>query len=112
MKFKIERKWDGSFEIFSIEQFNSEFTVKWNFKFEQELIKNESFGSDIKPSFRIGPLRGDMMMKALADAIIEAGLVKSPDSTLDGELKATKHHLEDMQRLVFEPMNERIVIDE
>lgn len=47
-----------------------------------------------------GPL-GDDLLRALGEALVMGGFL--PQSAVDTELKATKYHLEDMRKLVFNP---------
>lgn len=46
---------------------------------------------------------GREMMKALAQEMNSLGFRTDRDAMIEGELKATKDHLTDMRRLVFEP---------
>lgn len=55
----------------------------------------------VEPSLKFGPMqKANGFMEALAHALSEAGYKAKSNET--GELAATKLHLKDMQRLVFE----------
>jgi len=45
----------------------------------------------------------DQQLQALAEAISKRGVKADNEHKTEGLLKATKYHLEDMRRLVFEP---------
>ncbi len=69
-----------------------------------EPFEQNGLGSP-KPSIEFGPyLRADGFFEALVKALAAAGY-KAPTNENDvGELKATKVHLADLQKLVFEPV--------
>lgn len=48
----------------------------------------------------------------LLNALLESGVKPREQSRVEGVLEATKSHLEDMRRLVFEPVNTEVRIQE
>lgn len=49
-------------------------------------------------------------MQALAQAFADNGIKTKDNSLMEGKLQATEKHLEDMRKLVFEPITEPITV--
>lgn len=65
------------------------------------VFKKMEEGKEYEPSLRIPGLMLPGFLKALVSALDKSG-VRSPSvDKVEGELKATKYHLDDMRRLVF-----------
>lgn len=62
---------------------------------------------NIKPTLRlVGSEAGDIL-KALADAIDQQGVKIDSDAKVEGLLQATREHLSDMRRLVFDGIDRK-----
>ena len=53
------------------------------------------------PTLRLGHLWADSFLKAIAEALDEAGIKTNSDAKIAGTLEATRGWLEDMRKLVF-----------
>jgi hypothetical protein len=62
-----------------------------------ELLK-----ADIKPTMRVGWMGGNELLQAIADGLCEYGIKARQAPVVQNELDATKYHLEDMRKLMFE----------
>lgn len=58
-------------------------------------------GERSKPTLVFDRLRGNEFLQSLANALAEVGYKVDISSEI-GELKATKYHLEDLRKLVFD----------
>ena len=54
------------------------------------------------PTFTIPGIIGKQFFEAMADALHKNGFKPQAEVVMEGEMKATKNHLEDMRALVFE----------
>lgn len=69
------------------------------------LIVSEGQATDgIKPTLRLNSFDSTALLKSLADAINNYGVKTDSDARISGLLEATKEHLADMRKLVFEPL--------
>lgn len=66
-----------------------------------EPFKSEAFELP-EPTLYLNYRNWDSLKKSACDEMIAEGIIKDP-ARIQGELEATKKHLEDMKRLVFEP---------
>lgn len=57
--------------------------------------------SNLKPVLRITREFAKELLPALQAALDTAGIEKPSESKLAGQLEATKHHLADLQKLIF-----------
>lgn len=73
-------------------------------KGQQILVRINTFEATekVKPTLRIGGRESAEILKAFANAIQEHGIRTDQDAKISGLLEATKEHLSDMRRLVFE----------
>ena len=56
----------------------------------------------VEPTFVIPRLRAEELLQSLAEALDENGIKTDQDAKLSGTLDATRYHLEDMRKLVFD----------
>jgi len=68
-------------------------------KFEFERIGPQQLR---EPTFVFGHEFGDNILEDLASAIASEGIKTETDAKIQGTLDATREHLADMQKLVFE----------
>jgi hypothetical protein len=54
-----------------------------------------------KPTMKLSYIYSDALLKAFAAALAEQGIKTDNDHKIEGLLKATLYHLEDMRKLVF-----------
>ncbi len=59
-------------------------------------------GDEVKPTLSIPFWMAEEFMQAFVDELSNNGVKTKNELTMEGELNATKYHLEDMRKLVFE----------
>lgn len=64
-----------------------------------------------RPTFEAGSREGQVIFEKFIQRLHEMGYGKSKESVETGELKATKEHLADMKKLVFEYLAKPMVLD-
>lgn len=64
-------------------------------------------GKQYPPTWRIDTFEAQDFLKALANALDEQGVKTDNDHKIAGTLEATRTHLEDMRRIVFDGYNEQ-----
>ena len=57
-------------------------------------------GEDHKPTLRFTGLWSGEILKALAEALDDHGIKTDSDAKIEGKLRATEYHLEDMRSLL------------
>lgn len=65
-------------------------------------VEDYKDGEIIKPTFSISGMLAKPFLQAMADELHKIGIKPKDKPVLQNELTATKYHLEDMRRLVFE----------
>ena len=58
-----------------------------------------------EPTIKMGDVGARQILQGLVQALVDAGYRPDELKAQDKELDATKFHLEDMRRLVFEPLS-------
>ena len=86
-------------EIFIVDKKSNE---RFPYKITLDPLPPVSSGVMIEPSISLEKEEFAEIAAALAKAAVEVGLHKTIESANDTELRATKYHLEDMRKLVFE----------
>ena len=87
--------------IYIIERKDQESYI-WNNEDNVWLMRPIEHGTIVnKASMEIPYWMADEVFKGIVDAISKKGIMPNASSVLEGEMKATKIHLEDMRRLVF-----------
>jgi hypothetical protein len=90
----------GCWEVFVYDE-SSGFDLPWRITVEQLPAIRE--GERMDPSVEFPYEMSSSIISALKDALAEAGFLQET-GPLEGELKATKVHLEDMRKLTFASM--------
>ena len=62
--------------------------------------KEHEEGKYMEPTFKLGGYMTGPFLKAFATAAKKNGMNPADDLRMEGELKATKYHLEDMRKLL------------
>ena len=76
------------------------FKVAKSVKLEYEKIDEGAL--DVEPTLTIPSYLGSDFLKTLLNAIENQGIKSESTSKTEGLLEATKYHLEDMRKIVFE----------
>lgn len=71
----------------------------------RQAMNRDGITSPVKPGVRFEPalVIPSSAREDLLNALLESGVKPREQSRVEGMLEATKAHLEDMRRLVFEP---------
>ena len=77
-------------------------------EFVFEVVEDET---KVKPTIELGRFFADEFIKAWAEAAKEKGFKPEEDYIMQGKLEATKYHLEDMRKIVFEDKKPIIKLD-
>jgi hypothetical protein len=64
------------------------------------VFKEWKEGETIEPTLTVAHFLEDEFLKALAEALDEKGIKTDKDAKIEGLLEATRHHLEDLRRLL------------
>ena len=65
--------------------------------------KEYTVGEVLEPTFVLKSVMNKQFLQAMVDAIYkEAGILPTQSPVLEDQLSATKYHLEDMRKLVFD----------
>ena len=96
--------------IMQIDKFGKHISVAQPIEFVfKEVKKEDEF--KIKPTIELGRFFADDFLKAWVEAAKEKGLKPEEDYIMQGKLEATKYHLEDMRKIVFEDKEPIIKLD-
>lgn len=98
MKIVIEKNWSGSFDIYAFQDKNLHQFVKYDIQITATTMDKDK-ALKTEPSYKLSIHHGDIVLKALYEAIVAAGLAPVIQNATDAELKATKYHLEDMRMI-------------
>ena len=91
-------------------EWNKWFVYVYDDKFQYEIeIKRDPIepGMTVKEAAQLSKEDLNAFSNAMKTAMIESGFLQE-SASLEGELKATKGHLDDMRKLVFDYSNQRI----
>jgi len=100
--FITANDWADNYDIYITEEDvdGKRFVVRPMILEFQEIISNQTYEPSIKISRVLG--KETNFLQALSDALSKCGYEPKSVEENKGELKATKYHLEDMRKVVFE----------
>lgn len=99
IKIGIDRSWNtGGWDVYA-HRYTP--TGRVPFQISVKEMPEVAEGMHAKPAFHLDMEQGPEIVRALLDALTEAGLMPALGAT-EAELKATIRHLEDLRALTFE----------